>query len=639
MVEQDQRRGGSGAAELHATLEADTSTIETSYERANALRRIAELYRVEGDEEAARIVGTQAALFDFMALPRGERRNGTDARFFPKIEYTDGSASPTMAAFGDAAVAAIEAWLASTTNPIHRARCADFLWEKRRDYRTAQVAVDAYLEAADLYLANRWYPELADAIDRASELALKLKDRARRDRAKAAGFRIADELVHNKRHDVLVYTRDILGTLQGFGRWLTDEEWARIVALVEECIAIFDHDGTGKRGFLELLWSPEARRRQPDQVAAAKRRFAESLEAEAREAMTTKGALVGLVTYRRALDAYIEVGDTTKIDELKRLVGEAADASECEMKPVSATVTIPREQFERRTNWLLTHDLHDALMMLALYAWPIPKVDEVREHAAENRRRFPIQWLATRVTLKDGRVVDAPSTEEEIEQSSFAHEYEQERGFRRMELSLIMDRLEDEKGLDTATLVNLLRRGGLVDKDTLETISVGFDRYFAGDYVSALHILVPQLEDVLRGFLVPLGVATTSVREGLTREKPLDEVLRTPKLRAVLGEDLAVFLEMLFTDQRGANMRNEAAHGLIKAKDCTRDRLHYVIFCYITLARYTVSERVVSADERSAQNAVDHDELTQSMDEHSSWGCEDTGEHPDDKPVDDGLIG
>jgi hypothetical protein len=112
-----------------------------------------------------------------MMLPRGERRNGTDARFHPFIEYTNGMAFPTMDGFGDEAVASIEEWFGSTANPIHRAQCADFLWEKRGDHLVARAAVDAYLQAADIYLANGWYPALADAVDRAAELGLRLRAR------------------------------------------------------------------------------------------------------------------------------------------------------------------------------------------------------------------------------------------------------------------------------------------------------------------------------------------------------------------------------------------------------------------------------------------------------------------------------
>jgi hypothetical protein len=511
----------------------------------------------------------------------------------------DGRRYPDLHAFEAEDAAVIERALAETRNPIHRAQYADFLWEwtEGKDFRIAQTAIDAYLELADLYLTNRWYSALADALDRASELALRLNDRTRIDRAKASGLRIADELVQDERHPVAGPTRWVLETLLEFGRKLADEERSQIVRIIEDAIDCYEHDGTGKRGLLELFAHPQIAKGDAGRVRAVKLRIAASLEAEARLAAAERGAIVGMAIYREAIDAYIEAGEPAKVDELKQLLGDAIEASVSEMKSVSATVTIPREEFERRTNWLLERDLRDALIALPINGWAIPAVERVRQRADKNRQRFPFQWSVSRVTVKDGRVVDAPETDDDIERSSFAQEYQYQREFLRVELSHMLDRLEAEKGLGTAAILDLLRQGGLVDEDTLATIGVGLDGYFAGDYVSALHVLVPQLEDVLRGFLVPLGVATTSVRDGLTREKPLEEVLRTPKLREVLGEDVTVFLEMLFTDQRGANMRNETAHGLLKARHCTRDRLHLVIFSYITIGKFTVTDRKAQPDE------------------------------------------
>jgi hypothetical protein len=453
-----------------------------------------------------------------------------------------------MDAFDEEAVILIKSAFQRTTNPIHRARYADFLWERCNEFRMAQAAIDAYQELAELYLANGWYESLADALDRAAELALKINDRSRIEHTKTLAFRIADELVHNERHPVYIYTRNVIHTLQGFDLSLSDEEWSTIVTLIEDAVACYDHEGTGTRSFLELLTTSLAQRRQPALVPVARKRIAASFEAEARDAMCDKGSLVGLTILREALNAYANVGDTAKVDEMKRRIAEAAAASESEMKTVSITVSIPREAFEHWTNQVLQLTLEHALATLAAADRHIPDVQTVRADAARNRRRFPMQWLVSRMTLDDTRVVDAPTSEDDIERSSFLQQYGLDRGLRTVELSLILDRLESEKGLNTTVLIDILRRGGIVGEATLDTVSIGLDRYFAKDYVSAFHILVPQLEDVLRDFLRPLNVATTSTRDGLTREKPLDEILRTPDLRNVLGENLVVFLEFLLIE-------------------------------------------------------------------------------------------
>src|SRR5205823_3343827 len=103
--------------------------------------------------------------------------------------------------------------------------------------------------------------------------------------------------------------------------------------------------------------------------------------------------------------------------------------------------------------------------------------------------------------------------------------------------------LESKKALNTDALIALFEGGLFYRSQTLDMIRVGLDRYFVHDYVSAIHILVPQLEDTLRDAIDTLGVSRTSFQQGMTGEKPLDIVLATPELRAVLGEDLASFFD------------------------------------------------------------------------------------------------
>ncbi|HEY8744731.1 MAG TPA: DUF4209 domain-containing protein [Chloroflexota bacterium] len=130
---------------------------------------------------------------------------------------------------------------------------------------------------------------------------------------------------------------------------------------------------------------------------------------------------------------------------------------------------------------------------------------------------------------------------------------------------------------------------GKFDEATVEVVQVGIDRYFAEDYVSALHILVPQLEDAIRRILAILGVATTSFRDGVTQEKTLDSVLSTAELRQTLGEDLTTYLQYLLVGQRADNLRNKVAHGLVKKPGCSREVTQQILHCYVLLANFAVT--------------------------------------------------
>ena len=64
-----------------------------------------------------------------------------------------------------------------------------------------------------------------------------------------------------------------------------------------------------------------------------------------------------------------------------------------------------------------------------------------------------------------------------------------------------------------------------------QIFALGFARFFCGDYISALHILVPQLENSLRYVLKQTAIDTSSMQSDMTQEN------RT--LSVMLGKDRA----------------------------------------------------------------------------------------------------
>jgi hypothetical protein len=583
---------------LLRALEDDTTKAELGSERARAFKQAADTHRARGDEDAARHTSALAAFFDFALIPRGERRGEGRGRFQPQWEF-GGQAYPHVNAFGPEALDAIAAELARSSNPIHRSRCADFLWERRTNHRYARQAIDAYLEAAELYVANGWHDQLCDALDRAAELSLRLADSALIARSKAAAFRLVQALLAAEQHPEAQWAIDILETLLGFGRRLTDSERSEIARLAEQGAAY--HSGEGDHHLEQWCLTVLARGyealRRPDDAREARRRFAAAYVAAADRADNHLAAVHFL---REAVQAYADLGDSATVEELKRRLTEEVGASESEFVTISTEVRVPTDPLKVWVECLIAGTLDEALARLMVSL--VPRLELVRDRAERLRREFPLRHLATNVQFEDRKIVGSAQTEAEHERMSVIECYLLDIRLSDIQLGLAFERLEAEKGLDTETLMQFLRRGELLDAEALDLVAVGIERYFAQDYVSALHVLVPQLEDVLRGFLGKLGLATTSFDRGLTREKPLDIVLETAELRSSLGEDLTTYFEVVLIRPDALNLRNRTGHGLVKRRDCTRTNVQRVLHCYLLLVNFVVVE---SGGPEAPSNASD----------------------------------
>jgi hypothetical protein len=84
-----------------------------------------------------------------------------------------------------------------------------------------------------------------------------------------------------------------------------------------------------------------------------------------------------------------------------------------------------------------------------------------------------------------------------------------------------------------------------------------------------VHLLIPQLENIVRVHLKRAGVQTwTRSADGVVMENGLGSLVKYERMEQVFGAALTFEINALFCDQLGPNLRNELAHGLLGAPAC-----------------------------------------------------------------------
>ena len=102
------------------------------------------------------------------------------------------------------------------------------------------------------------------------------------------------------------------------------------------------------------------------------------------------------------------------------------------------------------------------------------------------------------------------------------------------------------------------------------------------DYVTALHLLVPQVENMVHYHLKNVGAKTTTLDDrGIETENGLSTLVGLPEMKAVFRDDLTFEIKALFCDPIGANFRNKLAHGLLEYNSC--NSLHGVYTWWLIL--------------------------------------------------------
>ena len=118
-------------------------------------------------------------------------------------------------------------------------------------------------------------------------------------------------------------------------------------------------------------------------------------------------------------------------------------------------------------------------------------------------------------------------------------------------------------------MVDLARDSPIVPKgrEALfgKALFLGFER----DFVSALHLLIPQIEHMVRTHLKQAGATTSNLdRDGIESENGLSTLMNLPEAEAIFGPDLAFEFRSLFCDPYGPNLRNAMAHGMLDEAAC-----------------------------------------------------------------------
>lgn len=128
-----------------------------------------------------------------------------------------------------------------------------------------------------------------------------------------------------------------------------------------------------------------------------------------------------------------------------------------------------------------------------------------------------------------------------------------------------------EHPLDARDLRPLAKYSPFVPLGYEETFALGFARFFGGDYISALHILVPQLENSLRYVLKQAAIDTSSMQSDMTQEnRTLSVMLGKDRatLEQIFGPAIILEIENIFDFEGGPALRHQLAHGLLSASAC-----------------------------------------------------------------------
>lgn len=478
----------------------------------------------------------------------------------------------------------IEAWRLrrpEVQHPFARARYADAAWDLapiagvKRNVEDARAAIDAYLEAEGWPDSNR---ETAERLSRALALAKSISDANRVARTRTEIVEAARRSPRGAERDHCLLLAFVALVIPGDEDLAKEDEAAIVDAFQQE----FDRRVEAGEPHHAKDWGVfliKFHRSRGDDAAVQEvaRKVGGCFETWAGKG----NAMLAMSFSQEAHAIYKDAGLRDEMERARRGVADGTARSKSEMATISLKLEIKTDDLEAFADEATKGDLDEARQRLFLHLLVTRDDAEEQLKATENGSAF-YQAMSPSIINSSARTsVDMPAVTEDREPHLIR---EAANLMKNMALftRFAADRFVTRHELTPDDLSRFGERCGLFPPNRREIRRRAFAAYLGGDYATATHLLVPQVENALRLLLHHLGKSTTTTRDDRTwRQKTLNVLLQQEALVKALGDDLSFYLRVLLSEDLGWNVRDVVCHGLVDdqwfGRDVADRLLHTVI--------------------------------------------------------------
>lgn len=539
-----------------------------------------------------------------------------------------------IASLTPAQLSALTEWLPEIPAPALKARVADILWLHRKDKRVhdlGQIAIEAYLQCAQQYAdSGTELRETVVAMTRAMAIARKMG--ISRDEA-SAFVATHIERILAMRQTLTVGLRDVglmkLLLKYGIGDAQFYAQFAQQAAELLEGKAASETYATN----LSLMiareyWTIAAQWYRltvaknappPPEWSYARSQASETFVKEADKARDAGQLLVEAGFLSDAIAHLKRSGEKReRVDELIRRM------MKCRKNAPWIPLSVPLDVSDlmlAAQQQVSDKSMAEALNALA-HITAIPTREQLRDMAegylekSITSRLFPMMLSATDARLvanmpalpsrADGETED--EYEEKRQRVLHWHMWQQAEWLRMVACGHIegaRSQVVVEHNPDISDLFPLVGGSLLVPKGHMYLFAKGLHAGLHGDMITAVHILMPQLEHALRWF-IETNFDIVMIRQnddGTQAVSLMKRIIANKELASVLGEDMMFLLDGLLIRQESSNLRNNLAHGLLSDGGFGPDAVYFWWLCLHLCSRLRPEHFAIEVDE-GAPNTI-----------------------------------
>jgi hypothetical protein len=485
------------------------------------------------------------------------------------------SRSAKVEDFSEEVLAVFSALLQDIKDPEIKARLADVIWIRQRKHQMARLAVDSYLESARrLEHPENWTYNI-DRIERALQLAAQIE---KGGELFINAVRYIEEILDRyKGTDPLFFSAKLMEILQKYRQG--DSEKYALLALKIASDAEIKGQWFKAREYWLVKSKWHIKKEEITDKHDALTRYAMTFvhEAELKSSAMEAASLI-----QEAIEVMRNIPNTKQDQEtLFEKMLDYQQKSISEFVEFSYPFDIDEEIIQKVVSHVSNKSIIDTLLSLALITKP-SNIVFLREQVIQSANQYIFTGLtAHNICNQRGRIIGykpAVLTFNEKE-SETAIRSEMFSTSRRYQISTVLTTIEPaiqqinrEHNVRIADFIPIIANNPFVPPDRISIYAKGFYAGITGDFLTASHLLIPQIEHSIRYLLERNGMIVSVMdTDGIQKERDLNVILygeygKTLK-KIFDNEDLLFALRGILVERCGSNFRNLMAHGLISENE------------------------------------------------------------------------
>lgn len=486
----------------------------------------------------------------------------------------------------------LEYWQAraqEAKHPILRARYAGLVWDfspkirgRTADIICAQMCIDASIQLASPCVYKRPTGR-RNKLERALSVALSIRDQERVRRVAGAIIELEEAEAELDKLGTWGFSFDLL--VENNKIELTEDQVGEIIDRLERFLVqgapvaetpgdTVDHFAAENAAVRLARYYRRQNRR--DDIRRVLTAYADAVRARAKQAMP----LLGVAWLHKAHDILLQFGIRDEAEAVAVLMRELGKGVRENLVRSTQKIEFTQEEIDAWLEEVMQGDENDVVARIV--GGFIPDAKKLEREIKDSVSRSVLTSLFTIVKVdSEGRNVARIGPVEDDMEGRVVDMMSRNMQFEGVFLNLALRKWIDQFEVDADGFADRVMMSPLFSGERRHILFRALAAYLQGDHVSAVHLLVPQIEHAFRTLLELTGQSTYRAgRHGGFNLKNLDDLLRDEVTEHVFGAACVTYLRVLLTNQRGWNIRNKICHGLVdvaEGQSTWSDRVIHVL--------------------------------------------------------------